>query len=131
MYFPPEEYKKNESAKVIFEFEVLHTGAMSKAKILNEVAKNFREEAWRLYNMTLWHPGVYDGEKCNATRVITIDFNRYKYDKWVRDRGYRKPPNYESNRPLKIYTQEEVDSLPVPRISIPLSLHLKREVQYP
>lgn len=131
MYFPEELLEQNISAKVIFEFEILHTGQVKSAKILSEVDEQIKKEAWRLFDLTLWHPGIYDEEKVNATRTISIDFSPFKYRKWVRERGYRKPPNYRPDAPLTIYTQEEVDQEPIPKVEVSFFYHLQKEIEYP
>ena len=131
MYFPEEFLAQNSAAKVIFEFEVLYNGQVKWAKILNEVDEGFQKEAWRLFDMTLWESAIYEGDKVNATRTISIAFSPFKYQKWIRERGYRKPPNYRPDRSLDIYTQEEVDSMPIPQINTSLFHHLQKEIVYP
>ena len=131
LYFPQELLEQNLSAKVIFEFEVLATGQVGSARILNEVDAALKKEAWRLFDLTLWEPAVYEGEKINATRTISIQFSPFKYEKWVRKRGYRKPPNYEPKPSLTIYTKEEVDRAPIPRVNTSFFHHLQKEIEYP
>jgi hypothetical protein len=131
MYFPEELLEQNASVKVIFEFEVLHNGQIKWAKILNEVDEQIEKEAWRLFDLTLWEPGIYDGEKINATRTISIHFSAFKYRKWARERGYYKPPNYRPDAPLTIYTQEEVDTVPKPIVKTTFFHHLQKEIVYP
>jgi hypothetical protein len=131
IYLPEQILDQDLSVKVIFEFEVLTNGQIKWAKILNEVDEQVKKEAWRLFDLTLWEPGIYDGEKINSTRTISIEFSTFKYRKWVRERGYYTPPNYRPDAPLTIFTQEEVDTVPQPQISTSFFHHLQKEIIYP
>lgn len=134
MVYPETLLLENKAAKIGFEVLVHENEKTEIIRQLFSADEAFNKEARRLVEMTQFLPAAQDGIPMPSTKQVVIKFKPKKYHKYIEERGYDYPPNFEKNSNLRVYYPDEVDRTPIPKIPEPyndLSQYIYSHLKYP
>jgi TonB family protein len=116
MVYPAEALKNNEEGEVEISFLVDSDGSATDYKVTTPVSEKLDLEALRICRKILWYPATRLGRPIPYMHKFSIKFNKKKYDKLVRNRGYDQIvyPFEPFDTSGKIYQFLDVDKTPRP-----------------
>lgn len=135
MNYPEKALKNKTQGTVVLQFVVDKSGKTSQLKVKESVSEELDAEAIRLYNMLLFKPSHYIGDKVSTYSTLKIKFSTKLYKHYCKKRGYDKIELAEDmDKSNKIYKDNELDVKPKMVFEDSLdniSTFLTKNLQYP
>ncbi len=112
--YPDKALKNHVEGKFVLHFLTNRKGQVIQKNVLHSVSSGADSIAMDIFNKILWMPTDYSGTIANREGTFTLKFNRKKFEKLVKKRGYRHIiiPYYPVDKSFRIYKPTELDKQP-------------------